>query len=67
MCLCICVFLCVLLFLRVEMCLGMRLLFVTSLVIHRALLPCYSSCCLDDGVGADGDISNHNITRQHEE
>ena len=55
-----------LLFRRVVMCLGMSLLFATSRLIHWTLFPCYRSCCLDDGAGADGDISNHNITRRQE-
>ena len=33
--------------------------------IFRAKFPCYCACWLDDGEGADGDSSNHNITRQH--
>ena len=50
-------------FLRLSLCLGMRPHFVISFVISRALFACYRACCLDDGEGADGDTSNHNITR----
>ena len=36
-----------------------------SLLIHWVLFPCYCDASwLDDGEGADGDISNRDITRQ---
>ena len=46
-------------------CAWMRLLLYPLLIV-RVAFPRYCASWLDDGAGADGDISSHNITRRHE-
>ena len=40
---------------------------VMCLLLFGVLSPCSCGCCLADGAGADGDISNRYITRQQQQ